>query len=67
MPWSRGTSSVDELALATGLGPATVLGALTALELRGLVIEAYGRYRAAGPLAAGGPKARGRVTTRRAA
>ena len=32
-----GTSGVDELALATGLGPATVLGALTALEIRGLV------------------------------
>ena len=43
-----GRSSVDELALATGLGPATVLGALTALEIRGLVMEAYGRYRAAG-------------------
>ena len=62
-----GTSGVDELALATGLGPATVLGVLTALEIRGLVIEAYGRYRASGPLAAGGAKARVRVTTRRAA
>jgi DNA processing protein len=62
-----GTSGVDELALATGLGPATVLGALTALEIRGLVIEAYGRYRPSGPLAAGGEKARVRVTTRRAA
>ena len=62
-----GTSSVDELALVTGLGPATVLGALTALEIRGLVIDAYGRYRASGPLAAGGARARVRVTTRRAA
>ena len=62
-----GTSSVDELAIATGLGPATVLGALTALEIRGLVIDAYGRYRASGPLAAGGRKARVRVPTRRAA
>ena len=60
-------ASVDELALATGLGSATVLGALTALEIRGLVIEAYGRYRASGPLAASGAKARVRVTTRRAA
>jgi DNA processing protein len=62
-----GTSSVDELALATGLGPATVLGALTALEIRGLVIETYGRYRAAGPLAGGGTKTRVRRTTPRAA
>ena len=62
-----GTSGVDELALATGLGPATVLGALTALEIRGLVIEAYGRYRASGPFAAGGAKGRVRVTTRPAA
>jgi len=51
-----GRSSVDELALAIGLGPAAVLGALTALEIRGLVVEAYGRYRAAGRLAAGGRK-----------
>jgi hypothetical protein len=50
----QGRSSVDELALASGLGGATVLGALTALEIRGLVIEAYGRYRASGPLASGG-------------
>jgi DNA processing protein len=62
-----GTSSVDELALVTGLGPATVLGALTALEIRGLVIDAYGRYRASGPLAAGGTKARVKGATRRAA
>jgi predicted Rossmann fold nucleotide-binding protein DprA/Smf involved in DNA uptake len=62
-----GTSSVDELALVSGLGPATVLGALTALEIRGLVMETYGRYRASGPLASGGPKARVRASTRRAA
>jgi DNA processing protein len=49
-----GRSSVDELMLATGLGGATVLGALTALEIRGMVLEAFGRYRAAGPLAAAG-------------
>jgi DNA processing protein len=47
-----GVASVDELALATGARSATVLGALTALELRGLVIEAFGRYRATGALAA---------------
>jgi DNA processing protein len=62
-----GTSSVDELALVSGLGPATVLGALTALEIRGLVMETHGRYRASGPLASGGPKARVRASTRRAA
>lgn len=47
-----GTGTVDELAVTTGTAAATVLGALTSLELRGLVLEAYGRYRAAGPLAA---------------
>jgi DNA processing protein len=46
-----GTSSVDELVHATALGSATVLGALTSLELRGLVTEAFGRYRATGSLA----------------
>lgn len=46
-----GVGSVDELTEATGSPGATVLGALTALEVRGLVLEAFGRYRAAGPLA----------------
>ena len=52
-----GVATVDELALATGARSATVLGALTGLELRGLVLETYGRYRATGPLAtrASGP------------
>jgi DNA processing protein len=49
---ARGSTSVDELVAATDLGGATVLGALTALEIRGLVLETFGRYRAAGPLAA---------------
>jgi DNA processing protein len=63
-----GRSSVDELMLATGLGGATVLGALTALEVRGLVLEAFGRYRAAGGLAGGGPATRApRIPPRRAA
>lgn len=48
-----GRGSVDELVAHTGLPGATILGALTALELRGLVIEAFGRYRAAGALASG--------------
>jgi DNA processing protein len=64
-----GRTSVDELVAATGLGGATVLGAITALELRGLVVESFGRYRASGPLAAarGGrprPRIRPPVATR---
>ena len=62
-----GRSSVDELILATGLGGATVLGALTALEIRGMVLEAFGRYRAAGPLAAAGRPAVRPPIRRRAA
>ena len=55
VPWSPAGRASTSWSLATGLGAATVLGALTALEIRGLVIETYGRYRAAGPLAAGRP------------
>jgi DNA processing protein len=47
-----GLASVDELVASTGLGGAAVLGALTALELRGIVVEVFGRYRASGVLAA---------------
>ena len=47
-----GRGSVDELVAATGQPGATILGALTALELRGLVVETFGRYRPAGSLAA---------------
>ncbi len=47
-----GHGSVDDLVLATGLSGASVLGTLTALEIRGLVVEVFGRYRAAGALAA---------------
>jgi DNA processing protein len=50
----EGRGSVDELVAATALGSATVLGALTALELRGLVAEAFGRYRPIGVLAGAG-------------
>jgi DNA processing protein len=49
----EGRTSVDELVSTTALTGATVLGALTALEMRGLVIEGFGRYRPAGALAAG--------------
>jgi DNA processing protein len=46
-----GHGSLDELVEETGHAPATVLGAITLLELRGLVTTTYGRYRAAGQLA----------------
>lgn len=46
-----GLATVDELVAALDLPVAAVLGALTLLEVRGLVDAAYGRYRAAGPLA----------------
>jgi DNA processing protein len=46
-----GRGSLDELVAATGHEPATVLGAITLLELRGLATTTYGRYRAAGRLA----------------
>jgi DNA processing protein len=46
-----GRGSLDELVAATDLAPATVLGAITLLELRGLATSTYGRYRAAGQLA----------------
>ena len=42
---------VDDLVAATGLTVATVLGALTMLETRGLVGSAYGRYRPTAALA----------------
>ena len=46
-----GLATVDELVAVTGLPVATVLGALTLLEDRGLVRGAYGRYRPSGALA----------------
>ncbi len=46
-----GAGTLDELVAATRHEPATILGAITLLELRGLVTAAYGRYRAAGQLA----------------
>ena len=41
---SRGLATVDELVVATGLSTAALLGALTLLEDRGLVVEIFGRY-----------------------
>jgi DNA processing protein len=48
---ARGATTTDELARATGQPVATILGALTLLEMRGLVSVAYGRHRLAGRLA----------------
>lgn len=48
---SEGAGSADELVLATGLPGATVLAALTNLEVRGLVLEVLGRYQPTGLLA----------------
>jgi DNA processing protein len=39
-------ATVDELVAATGLASATVLAALTGLEVRGMVIATFARYRA---------------------
>jgi DNA processing protein len=51
-----GHGRLDELVVATDLAPATVLGAITLLELRGLATSTYGRYRPAGQLAAASPE-----------
>jgi DNA processing protein len=50
-----GRTTVDGIAGGTRLPVATVLGALTMLELRGYVTGIYGRYRASGRLAAAEP------------
>jgi DNA processing protein len=54
-----GSTSVDELVAATGHEAATVLGAITLLEMRGLATSTFGRYRAAGRLASASPAAIG--------
>ncbi|HEY6056593.1 MAG TPA: DNA-processing protein DprA [Candidatus Limnocylindrales bacterium] len=48
---AAGATTVDELVGLVELPVASVLGALTLLETRGLVIAAYGRYLPAGRLA----------------
>jgi predicted Rossmann fold nucleotide-binding protein DprA/Smf involved in DNA uptake len=53
-----GHTSIDELVAATGHEPATVLGAITLLEMRGLAPSTNGRYRAAGRLATLAPTMR---------
>ena len=47
----RGHTTADELVAVTRLPIATVLTALTLLERRNLVVDAYGRYRPSGLLA----------------
>jgi DNA processing protein len=49
-----GRATLDELVAASGQRSATVLAALTSLEMRGLVVDAFGGYRATGGLAATG-------------
>ena len=48
---AAGIGTVDELVRATGAPSGVILGALTSLEIRGMVLEAFGRYRATGALA----------------
>jgi DNA processing protein len=48
---SAGPATADSLAGRTGLSGGATLSALTLLELRGLVVGAYGRYMPAGALA----------------
>jgi DNA processing protein len=55
---AAGLGSVDDLVAASGQGSATILAALTSLEMRGLVTEALGRDRATGPLAAAAKRRR---------
>ena len=67
---AEGSATPDEIAMVTGLPGASVLAVLTSLEVRGLVVEAFGRYRAAGPLASAGgrtspPRACDRGSARR--
>jgi DNA processing protein len=52
-----GFATADELVSVTGFSIAAVLGALTLLEMRGLVIGAYGRYVPTGALASQAPGA----------
>jgi DNA processing protein len=63
---TAGPATADELAKRTALPAATILSALTLLELRGLVGSAYGRYAPAGTLARWEPdRVGGRLPGRR--
>lgn len=52
---ANGASTTDELVRTVRQPVATVLGGITVLEMRGLVVSAYGRHRLAGRLAGAGP------------
>jgi DNA processing protein len=61
----RGLDRPDALVAETGLPLGAVLGAVTVLELRGLVANAYGRYQPVGPLAGRGARRAPRAHVRR--
>ncbi|MFL5756110.1 MAG: DNA-processing protein DprA [Chloroflexota bacterium] len=48
---ASGAVTVDAVVVTTALPLGAVLGALTALEMRGLIVDVFGRYRALGSLA----------------
>jgi DNA processing protein len=52
---AEGASTTDDLVRAVRQPVATVLGGITVLEMRGLVVSAYGRHRLAGRLAGTAP------------
>jgi DNA processing protein len=52
---TEGASTTDDLVHAVRQPVATVLGGITVLEMRGLVVSAYGRHRLAGRLAGAEP------------
>jgi len=56
---TEGPATADDLARRTSLAVATILSALTLLELRGLIAAAGGRYVPAGPLRSWPARARG--------
>jgi DNA processing protein len=47
-------STLDELVAVTASAPATILAAMSRLEVRGLAVDVFGRYRPAGRLATRG-------------
>jgi len=59
-----GRTTLDELVASTGHASATVLGALTLLELKGLATTTYGRYRPSDRLTSRAPTRRRRSRPR---
>jgi predicted Rossmann fold nucleotide-binding protein DprA/Smf involved in DNA uptake len=56
---TEGPATADDLARRTSLAVATILSALTLLELRGLISVAGGRYVPSGPLRGWGARSEG--------